>query len=71
MDEGRRYFRETQKSAAHVVLDILREQAARSVTYVALGPLTTLANVIKCDAFNFRELIGRVVCMGGEHSLGS
>jgi len=64
--EGLRYFRETKQSAAEVVVGVLRERPARSVTYIALGPLTSLAQVLRFDASTVRENIGRVVCMGGE-----
>lgn len=69
--EGQRFFRETEESASEVVLRILREQPPRSVTYAALGPLTTLASVMKYDASTFRQVIGRVVCMGGMSYGGS
>jgi inosine-uridine nucleoside N-ribohydrolase len=47
------------------VLDLLREYPARSVTYIALGPLTDLAQMLRTDGACVRERIGRVVIMGG------
>lgn len=67
--EGLRYFQETKESVAEVVVGVLRERPARSVTYIALGPLTSLAQVLRFDASTVRENIGRVVCMGGEPRL--
>ncbi|KAF8995439.1 Inosine/uridine-preferring nucleoside hydrolase domain-containing protein [Cyathus striatus] len=52
-------------SGASVILEQIQSRPARSITYIALGPLTTLATVIRQDASTFRERIGRVVCMGG------
>ncbi|KAI0301088.1 Inosine/uridine-preferring nucleoside hydrolase domain-containing protein [Multifurca ochricompacta] len=48
-----------------VALELLREHAPRSVTYIALGPLSNLANMLRTDAVCVRERIGRVVIMGG------
>jgi Inosine-uridine preferring nucleoside hydrolase len=46
-------------------LDLLREHAPKSVTYIALGPLTNLAYMLRTDGACLRERIGRVVIMGG------
>jgi inosine-uridine nucleoside N-ribohydrolase len=51
--------------AHEVVLDLLREYPARSITYIALGPLTDLAQMLRTDGACVRERIGRVVIMGG------
>jgi len=51
--------------AHEAVLDLLREYPARSVTYIALGPLTNLAQMLRTDGVCVRERIGRVVIMGG------
>ncbi|KAI0290395.1 nucleoside hydrolase [Multifurca ochricompacta] len=48
-----------------VALELLREHVPRSVTYIALGPLSNLANMLRTDAACVRERIGRVVIMGG------
>lgn len=47
------------------MLGLLREHAPRSVTYIALGPLTNLAQTLRTDGECVRERIGRVVIMGG------
>jgi hypothetical protein len=47
------------------VLGLLRDHAPRSVTYIALGPLTNLAQTLRTDGACVRERIGRVVIMGG------
>ena len=46
-------------------LDIIRAHPPRSVTYIALGPLTNLARMMRLDAACVRERIGRIVAMGG------
>jgi inosine-uridine nucleoside N-ribohydrolase len=51
--------------AHQAVLELLREYPARSVTYIALGPLTSLAQMLRSDGACVRERIGRVVNMGG------
>ncbi|KAI9457887.1 nucleoside hydrolase [Russula earlei] len=51
--------------APEATLGLLREHAARSVTYVSLGPLTNLARMLRTDGACVRERIGRVVIMGG------
>ncbi|TFK44524.1 Inosine/uridine-preferring nucleoside hydrolase domain-containing protein [Crucibulum laeve] len=55
----------SDKSGVDVAIDILRSHAPRSVTYIALGPLTTLATIMRQQPELFRDRIGRVVCMGG------
>jgi inosine-uridine nucleoside N-ribohydrolase len=55
----------TDRPGAEVVLDLIRAYPSRSITYIALGPLTNLAQVMQLDSMTFRERIGRVVCMGG------
>lgn len=57
---------EISDSPAHeAVLGLLREHAPRSITYIALGPLTNLAQTLRRDGACVRERIGRVVIMGG------
>ncbi|KAI0036921.1 nucleoside hydrolase [Vararia minispora EC-137] len=53
------------KPAHEVALDLLRSHAPREVTYIALGPMTNLALMMRTDARCVRERIGRVVAMGG------
>ncbi|GBE81034.1 Uridine nucleosidase 1 [Sparassis crispa] len=48
-----------------LVLDLIRARPARSITYLALGPLTNLAHAMRLDGDLIRSRIGRVVCMGG------
>ncbi|KAF9445905.1 nucleoside hydrolase [Macrolepiota fuliginosa MF-IS2] len=48
-----------------IALDILRSYPPRSVTYVILGPMTNLVQMMKKDGAMVRERIGRIVCMGG------
>ena len=47
------------------MLGLLRDHLPRSVTYIALGPLTNLAQTLRTDGACVRERIGRVVIMGG------
>ncbi|KAL1696264.1 Inosine/uridine-preferring nucleoside hydrolase domain-containing protein [Schizophyllum commune] len=55
----------TDKSGIDVAFELIRDQPARSITYMALGPLTNLASIVRKDPKLIRERIGRVVCMGG------
>jgi len=64
--DGNHPYLEISQSPAHkATLGLLREHAARSVTYIALGPLTNLAQMLRTDGASVRERIGRVVIMGG------
>ncbi|KAI6157578.1 nucleoside hydrolase [Pisolithus tinctorius] len=58
-------FSVTTKSAVEVVLDLLQSKPKRSITYIALGPLTGLALLLRGHGAVVRENIGRVVIMGG------
>lgn len=60
-----RYLNVSLKSGVDVALDILQAYPPRSVTYVALGPLTNLALMMRQDSQLVTERIGRVVSMGG------
>jgi len=59
------YLNVSVKSAVDVALGILHAYPPRSVTYVALGPLTNLALMMRQDSQLVTERIGRVVSMGG------
>lgn len=57
---------EISDSPAHeAVLGLLRKYPPRSVTYIALGPLTNLAQTLRTDGACVRDRIGRVAIMGG------
>ncbi|KAI6125693.1 nucleoside hydrolase [Pisolithus croceorrhizus] len=58
-------FITTTKSAVEVVLELLQSRPKRSITYIALGPLTGLALLLREHGDVLRENIGRVVIMGG------
>jgi inosine-uridine nucleoside N-ribohydrolase len=57
------YLQLTNESAVDVVLKLLKERGAKSINYVALAPLTTLAFALQKDE-SVTDLIGRVICMG-------
>ncbi|KAF8653594.1 hypothetical protein AX16_003872 [Volvariella volvacea WC 439] len=59
------YLQLVDRPGADVVLDLLREYPPRSITYIALGPLTNLARALRKDPGLVKDKIGRVVCMGG------
>lgn len=59
------YLGVTNRSGVDVALDILRSKPPRSVTYIALGPLTNLALMMRKESKLVTERIGRIVCMGG------
>ncbi|KAI0645663.1 nucleoside hydrolase [Trametes meyenii] len=55
----------TQKSGVEVALELIKSEPGRTITYLALGPLTNLAKALRVDRDTVRDRIGRVVCMGG------
>ncbi|KAI9062938.1 nucleoside hydrolase [Trametes sanguinea] len=55
----------TRKSGVEVALDLIKTQPERTISYLALGPLTNLAKLMSLDGEVVRQRIGRVVCMGG------
>ncbi|OCH95134.1 nucleoside hydrolase [Obba rivulosa] len=55
----------TNRPGVNVVLELLRTEPERSISYLALGPLTNLAQAMRLDGDLVRDRIGRVVCMGG------
>ena len=59
------FLERTDESGPEVALRLLREYPERSVTYLALGPLTNLANMLVRDSATVQSRIGRVVSMGG------
>ena len=55
----------TNESGIDVALDIIESEPRRSVSYLILGPVTTLAHLCHQHGDVFRDRIGRVLCMGG------
>jgi inosine-uridine nucleoside N-ribohydrolase len=55
----------TDKSGVDIALDLIRTSPSRTITYIALGPLTNLARMMRQDGQLVRERIGRIICMGG------
>lgn len=58
-------IQQTDKAGIDVALDIINSQPARSVSYIVLGPMTTLAHLMRVHGDVVRSKIGQVVCMGG------
>ncbi|KAF9474572.1 nucleoside hydrolase [Pholiota conissans] len=59
------YLELSNKSATEVSLDILKSMPPRSVTYVVIGPLTNLAQLMRADSQLVTDRIGRIISMGG------
>ena len=55
----------SSRSATDVALDLIRSEPDKSITYIALGPLTDLSVMLKKDPTLVKERLGRIVCMGG------
>ncbi|KZP17949.1 nucleoside hydrolase [Athelia psychrophila] len=55
----------TSKSGAELTLDLLRAHPARTITYIALGPLTNLATAVRLGGTTVGDRVGRVISMGG------
>jgi inosine-uridine nucleoside N-ribohydrolase len=53
------------KSGVDVALELIRAEEKRSITYIALGPLTNLALMLRKDPGIVRDRLGLVSCMGG------
>ena len=53
------------QSGVDLALDLIRTSPLRTITYIALGPLTNLAHMMRRDGRLVRERIGRIICMGG------
>lgn len=58
-------LRITDQDAVDLSLDVIRAHPPRSLTYIALGPLTNLARMMRKDPACVRERIGRIIAMGG------
>ena len=61
----KQHLRPTDKSGTDVALELLKVYPARSITYVALGPLTNLAQMMRLDRNTVCDRIGRIISMGG------
>ena len=59
------YLSLTDRPGPDVALEMIRDGPSRSITYIALGPLTNLAHLLRLGGDVVRNRIGRVVCMGG------
>lgn len=55
----------SDRTGVEVAFDLIESHATRTITYLALGPLTTLAHLVRTKGEQFRERIGRIVSMGG------
>ncbi|KAI0823733.1 nucleoside hydrolase [Trametes gibbosa] len=55
----------TTMTGVEVALGLIKSEPERSISYIALGPLTNLAKLLRLDGNTVRSRIGRVVCMGG------
>ncbi|TBU47641.1 nucleoside hydrolase [Dichomitus squalens] len=55
----------SSKPGVEVALDLIKSEPERTISYIALGPLTNLAKILRLDREAVRDRIGRVVCMGG------
>ena len=55
----------TDRHGIEVALDLITSSTPRSLTYIALGPLTTFTQLIRQHGDVVKSRIGQVVCMGG------
>ena len=55
----------TDRQGVDVALDLVSAHPASAITYVALGPLTNLAQIVKKGGATFTDRIGKIVAMGG------
>ncbi|KAF9237510.1 nucleoside hydrolase [Melanogaster broomeanus] len=64
-DDFKANFVQTTKSGVEVALELLETWPERSITYVLLGPPTTLALLNREHHQTVEDRIGRVIIMGG------
>lgn len=55
----------SEKRGVDVAMEVLNSEPPRSVSYIVLGPMTTLAQLVREHGSVVRERIGQVLCMGG------
>ncbi|KAI0344690.1 nucleoside hydrolase [Trametopsis cervina] len=55
----------SSKTGIEVALDVINSEPERTITYIALGPLTTLAQLSHQYEEVLRNRLGQVACMGG------
>lgn len=61
----KRCLEKIDENGFDALLTLIRSRSPRSITYVALGPLTNLALLTEKDRYAMTEMIGRFVAMGG------
>jgi len=59
------YLTFSNEDTVDLGLRILRSYPPRTVTYIALGPLTNLALMMRKDSQLVGDRIGRIISMGG------
>ncbi|KAH8119254.1 nucleoside hydrolase [Phellopilus nigrolimitatus] len=62
---GSDYLQLSDRLGHELALDLIHARPPRTVTYIALGPLTNLALMVRRDPTTCRNTLGRVVSMGG------
>lgn len=55
----------SDKPGVDVALDVINSEPSRSITYIALGPLTSLAHLMRKHGAAVRDRLGQIICMGG------
>ena len=55
----------TDRPGVDVALDLVATHPPSAITYIALGPLTNLAQIVKKCGATFTDRIGKIVVMGG------
>lgn len=58
-------FQPVKESGVEVALRLLESRPDRSITYVVLGPMTNLAQLVREHRQTVVDKIGRVICMAG------
>ena len=64
-DIAHKYLQPSDKAASTLALELIRQHEPGSITYIALGPLTNFATMMREDPVTCKERLGRVVSMGG------
>jgi inosine-uridine nucleoside N-ribohydrolase len=58
-------FEQVNESGVEVALRLIESRPARSITYMALGPMTNLAQLVRQHRKTVVDKIGRVIAMAG------
>ena len=60
-----KYFQLSERPAEDVVVELIKKYPERAISYVVLGPMTSLALMLRRERQLVLDRIGLVIAMGG------